>query len=173
MHQHEYDHHRYLLKQQSSAIFCQILLNFFAIVNNPDWVHWYEGIGGMQLLHWYSNSFLEQIFNCFASFAPDFGNGKVMSESCLIAKLNTKALVCAITVMKTFCDQIKSYQATMPLITVMPWVVVAYTVSPWNNTQACGTKKDKKNSTLTDGASVLILITTQTLNSTAMGINAS
>jgi hypothetical protein len=71
----------------------QILLNFVAIVNNLDWVRWYKSVGKMPLLHWYSYSFLEQFFNCFADFGTDFGNGNVMSENRPIAKLNTKALV--------------------------------------------------------------------------------
>jgi hypothetical protein len=58
-----------------------------------------------------------------------------MSESCPITKLNTKALVRALTVMKTFHDQINLHQATMTPITVMPGVVAAYTISPWNSTQ--------------------------------------
>jgi hypothetical protein len=44
-------------------ILCKNLLNFVAIVNNPDWVCWLENIGLMPLLHWYCYSFLEQIFN--------------------------------------------------------------------------------------------------------------
>jgi hypothetical protein len=107
----------------------------------------------MPLLHWCSYSFLEQIFNCFADFAMDFGNGNVMSENCPIAKLNTKALVCASAVMKEFCDQINLHQATMTPITVMPGVIAAYMVFPWNNAQACEPKKDNKSITLADGAS--------------------
>jgi hypothetical protein len=42
----------------SQPIFCQILLNFVAIVNNPDWVHWSNNVGLMPLLHWYYYSFL-------------------------------------------------------------------------------------------------------------------
>jgi hypothetical protein len=53
-------------------IFCQILLNFVAIVNNPDWVHWSDNVGLMPLLHWYCYSSIEQIFNCFADFANNF-----------------------------------------------------------------------------------------------------
>ncbi len=45
-------------------IFRQILLNFVAIVNNPDWVRWSDNVGSMHSLHWYCYSFLEQIFNC-------------------------------------------------------------------------------------------------------------
>jgi hypothetical protein len=54
------------------SIFHQILLNFVAIVNNPDWVRWSDNIGLMPLLHWYCYSFLEWIFNCFADFATNF-----------------------------------------------------------------------------------------------------
>jgi hypothetical protein len=50
----------------------QTLLNFIAIVNNPDWVCWSDNVGLMPLLHWYCYSFLEQIFNYFANFATDF-----------------------------------------------------------------------------------------------------
>jgi hypothetical protein len=71
--------------------FRQILLNFVAIVNNPDWVHWSDNIGLMPLLHWYCYSFLEQIFNCFLDFATDFGNGNIMTEAHPITKLNTSA----------------------------------------------------------------------------------
>jgi hypothetical protein len=134
-------------------ILCQIQLNFVAIDNNPDWVCWYKSVGGMPLLHWYSYSFLEQIFNCFADFPTDFGNGNIMSENCLIAELNTKALVCALTVMKTFRDQNNLHQATMTPITVMPGVLTAYMVSPWNSAQACEPKKDDKHITIADGAS--------------------
>jgi hypothetical protein len=55
--------------------------------------------------------------------------------------------------MKTFCKQTNLHQATMTPITVIPGAVAAYTVSHWNNTQACRPKKANKNSSLTDGAS--------------------
>ncbi len=73
-------------------IFCQILLNFVAIVNNPDWVCWSDNIGLMPLLHWYCYSFLEQILNCFADFANDFWNGNIMTKAHSITKLNTSTL---------------------------------------------------------------------------------
>ncbi len=41
----------------------------------------------------------------------------------------------------------------MTPITVMPGVVAAYTLSPWNSAQACGPKKEDKNTSFTDGAS--------------------
>ncbi len=50
----------------------QILLNFVAIVNNPDWVRWSDDVGLMPSPHWYCYSILEQNFNCFANFATDF-----------------------------------------------------------------------------------------------------
>jgi hypothetical protein len=133
-------------------IFRQILLNFVAIVNNLDWVRWFDNIGLMPLLHWYCYSFLEQIFNCFANFATDFGNGIIMTEARPITKLTTSALKSALMVLKTFCSQINLHQATMTTITVMPGSVAAYNVNPWNNTQTCGLRKDDKNS-LGDGAS--------------------
>jgi hypothetical protein len=50
---------------EPQLILCQILLNFVAIINNPDWVHWLDNIGLMPLLNWYCYSFfIKQIFNC-------------------------------------------------------------------------------------------------------------
>jgi hypothetical protein len=137
---------------EPQPILCQILLNFNTIVNNPDWVRWSENVGLMPSLHWYCFSFLKQIFNCFANFATDFGNRSIMSEACLITKLNMSAMLCALIVLKTFCSQINLHQATMTAITAMPGSVTAYTVIPWNNTQVCGPGKDGRNF-LADGAS--------------------
>jgi hypothetical protein len=106
----------------------------------------------MPLLHWYCYSFLKQIFNCFSDFSTDFGNGNIMTEARPITELNTSALKSALTVLKTFCSQINLHQVTMIAIMVMPGSVTAYTINPWNNTQASGPRKDEKNS-LADGAS--------------------
>jgi hypothetical protein len=133
-------------------IFHQILLNFVAKVNNPDWVRWSDNIGLMPLLHWYCYSFLEQIFNCFADFATNFGNGNIMTEACPITELNTSTLKSALTVLKTFRSQINLHQATMTAIMVMPGSVSAYNVNPWNNIQASRLRKEDKNS-LADCAS--------------------
>jgi hypothetical protein len=65
---------------------------------------------------------------------------------------NPSALKSALMVLKTFHSQINLHQATMTAITVMPGSVTAYTINPWKNTQACGPRKDEKNS-LMDGAS--------------------
>jgi hypothetical protein len=99
----------------------------------------------MPLLHWYCYSFLKQFFNCFAEFATDLGNGNIMSKARPITELNTSTLKSALTVLKTFCSQINLHQATMTTTTVMPGYVTAYTVNPWNNTQASGPRKDEKN----------------------------
>jgi hypothetical protein len=85
--------------EKPQPILWQILLKFVSVINNPDWVRWVESIGAMPNLHWYCYTFLERIFNCFADFATDFGNGNIMSESRPIAELNKKALVGALTVM--------------------------------------------------------------------------
>jgi hypothetical protein len=111
---------------ESQPILHQILLNFVAIVNNPDWVLWSDNIGSMPSLHWYCCSFLEQIFNCFANFATDFGDGNIMSKARPITELNTSALKSALMVLKMFCYQINLHQATMTAITVMPGSVTAY-----------------------------------------------
>ena len=60
-----------------------------------------------------------------------------MSESRLIAELNTKALVGALTVMKAFWNQINLHQATMLPIVIAQSVIAAYNIRPWNNTQSC------------------------------------
>jgi hypothetical protein len=75
-----------------------------------------------------------------------------MTKACLITKLNTSTLKSALTVLKTFCSQINLRQATMTAVRVMPGSIIAYTVNPWNNTQASGQRKDEQNS-LADGAS--------------------
>jgi hypothetical protein len=123
---------------EPQPILRQILLNYVAIVNNPDWVRWLDNVGLMPLLYWYCYSFLEQIFNCFANFTTDFGNGNIMSKACLITEFNRSALKRSLMVLKTFCYQIDLHQAFMTTITVMPGSVTAYTVNPWNNTQASG-----------------------------------
>jgi hypothetical protein len=135
-------------------IFHQILLNFVAIVNNPDWVRWSDNVGSMPmpLLHWYCYSFLEQIFNWFADFPTYFGNSNIMTKDCPITKLNTSTLKSALMVFKTFCSQINLHRATLTTVMVMPGSVSTYNVNPWNNIQTSGLRKDDKDS-LADGAS--------------------
>jgi hypothetical protein len=106
-------------------ILYQIHLNLVIIINNPDWVRWSDNVGLMPLLHWYCYRFLKQIFNCFANFATDFGNGNIMTEACQITELNANALKSALTVLKTFCSQINLHQATKTAITLMPGSIAA------------------------------------------------
>ncbi len=84
-----------------------------------------------------------------------------MSKALPITELNMSALIRALTVLKTFCSQINLHQATMTAFTVMPGSVTAYTLSTWNNTQACRPRKDERNS-ISDGASCPISNTTST-----------
>ena len=71
---------------EPQPILHQILLNFVTIVNDADWVRWSDNVGPVPSLHWYCYSFLKQIFNCFANFATDFGNGNIMSKACLCSR---------------------------------------------------------------------------------------
>jgi hypothetical protein len=116
----------------------------------------------MPLLHWYCSSFLKQIFNCYADFTTDFGNGNIISEACPITKLNTSTLKSALTILKTFCYQINLHQATMTAIMIMPGSVTAYNVNPWNSIQARVPRKDERNSPA-NGTSRPISNTTCTL----------
>jgi hypothetical protein len=84
----------------SQPLYCQILLRFVNLLNNPDFDAWYAATkGSMPSLHWHVYSFLERIFNLFAKFAMDFGNVNVMTGLCPLAELNTKPLVKALTVL--------------------------------------------------------------------------
>jgi hypothetical protein len=107
----------------SHPILCQLLLQFVAIVNNPDWVQLIESVSQRPLLYWYCYSYLKRVFNCFANFATNFNNGNIMSENRPITELNTLTLVRALTVMKTFCQQINLHQAQLISIMVMPATV--------------------------------------------------
>jgi hypothetical protein len=66
----------------------------------------------------------------------------IVRDQKFVLQRNTSALVCALTVLKTFCSQINLHQATMTAIMAMPGFLTACTISPWNNTQVCGTRKD-------------------------------
>ena len=109
--------------KKTQPILRQILLKFVSVINNLEWVRWSKSVGGMPNLYWYCCTFLERIFNCFADFATDFGNGNIMSESRPIAELNRKALVRALTVTKAFCNHINLHPATMLPIVISTWVL--------------------------------------------------
>jgi hypothetical protein len=48
----------------------------------------------MPSLHWYCYSFLKQIFNGFADFATDFGNGNIMTKARPITKQHERTKEC-------------------------------------------------------------------------------
>jgi hypothetical protein len=110
-------------------LYCQILLTFINLLNNPDFNAWYAATkGSMPSLHWHIYSFLEKTFNLFAKFAADFGNVNVMTGSRPLAKLNTKPLVKVLTVLKAFKDQLTLAQSTNS-----PIPILVATVSKFSN----------------------------------------
>jgi hypothetical protein len=110
-------------------LYCQILLKFINLLNNPDFDAWYAATkGSIPTLHWHVYSFLEQIFNLFAKFAMDFGNVNIMTVSRPLAELNTKLLAQALMVLKAFKDQLTLAQSTNS-----PIPILATTVSKFSN----------------------------------------
>jgi hypothetical protein len=118
-------------------LYRQILLKFVNLLNNPDFDTWYAATkGSMPSLHWHVYSFLKRIFNLFAKFAMDFGNVNVMTGLCPLVELNTKPLVKALTVLKTFEDQLTLAQSTNS-----PIPILAATVSKFH-TRSSGTNSN-------------------------------
>jgi hypothetical protein len=116
-------------------LYCQILLKFVNLLNNPDFDTWYAATkGSMPSLHWHVYSFLECIFNLVTKFAMDFGNVNVMTGSRPLAELNTKLLVKTLTVMKAFKDQLTHAQSTNSPIPILAATVSKLTPSsPFTN----------------------------------------
>jgi hypothetical protein len=116
-------------------LYCQILLKFVNLLNNPDFNTWYAANkGSMPSLHWHVYSFLERIINLFAKFATNFGNVNIMIRSCPLAELNTKPLVKALTVMKAFEDQLTLAQSTNNPIPILAATISKFTIrSPFTN----------------------------------------
>jgi hypothetical protein len=116
-------------------LYCQILLKFVNLMNNPNFDAWYAANkGSMPSLHWHVYSFLECIFNLFSKFATDFGNIKVMTGLRPLAELNTKLLVKALTVLKAFEDQLTLAQSTNSPISILAATVSKFsTRSPGTN----------------------------------------
>ncbi len=110
-------------------LYCQVLLKFINLLNNPDFDAWYAATkGSMPSLHWHIYSFLGQIFNLFAKFTMDFGNVNVMTGLHPLAELNTKPLVKALMVLKAFEDQLTHAQSTNS-----PIPILAATMSKFSN----------------------------------------
>jgi hypothetical protein len=110
-------------------LYCQVLLKFINLLNNPDFDAWYAATkGSTPFLHWHVYYFLEQIFNLFAKFAMDFGNINVMTGLHPLVELNTKPLVKALTVLKAFEDHL-----TLVQFTNSPIPILAVTMSMLSN----------------------------------------
>ncbi len=116
-------------------LYCQILLKFVNLLNNPDFNAWYAATkGSMPSLHGHVYSFLKRILNLFAKFATDFGNVNVMTGLRPLAELNTKLLVKALTVLKAFKDQLTLTQSTNSPIPILAATVSKFsTRSPGTN----------------------------------------
>jgi hypothetical protein len=123
---------------EPQPLYCQILIKFVNLLNNPDFNAWYAATkGSMPSLHWHVYSFLEHIFNLFAKFATDFGNANIMKELRPLAELNTKLLVKALMVLKAFKDQLTLVQSTNSPIPILATTVSKFsTRSPGTNSNA-------------------------------------
>jgi hypothetical protein len=120
-------------------LYCQILLKSVNLLNNPDFDTWYAATkGSMPSLHWHVYSFLERIFNLFAKFAMDFGSVNVMTRSHPLAKLNTKLLVKALTVLKAFEDQLTLAQSTNSPIPILAATVSKFSTRELGHQFKCG-----------------------------------
>jgi hypothetical protein len=91
----------------------------------------------MPLLHWHCYSFLERVFNHIANFATNLGNMNLTSENQPISELNIQPLICAITTMRTFKDNIILCHSLGTTIIAMVSSIEAYTLNPWNKTNSC------------------------------------
>ncbi len=73
----------------------------------------------MPLLQWHCYSFLKKGFNHIADFATDFGNVNIASENQPILELNIQPLICTITTMRVFEDNIILHQSLgVPMVTM-------------------------------------------------------
>jgi hypothetical protein len=91
----------------------------------------------MPLLDWHCYSFLERVFNNIANFDTNFGNVNIASENQPILELNIQPLICAITTMRAFEDNIILHHSLgMPIVT-MASSIEAYTLIPWNKMNSC------------------------------------
>ncbi len=98
----------------------QFLMKFIRIINSTEWVRWYDATHvHMPLLHWHYYSFIKRVFNHIANFATDFGNVNFESENLPILELNIQPLICAITTMRAFEDNITLHHSlVVPIITM-------------------------------------------------------
>jgi hypothetical protein len=124
----------------SQPLYCQILLKFVNLPNNPDFDTWYAATkGSMPSLHWHIYSFFERIFNLFAMFTMDFGNINVMTGLRPLAELNTKPLVKALMVMKAFKDQLTLAQSMNSPIPILAATVYKFSTRSLGTNSNVGT----------------------------------
>ncbi len=77
----------------------QFLLKFIKLLNNLEFDKWYcINKIHMPFLHWHIYTFLKKIFNLFAKFATNFGQVKVVTETCPLDDFNIKPLQKAVKV---------------------------------------------------------------------------
>jgi hypothetical protein len=91
----------------------------------------------MPRIRWHCYSFLEKIFNQVTNFATNFGNMNVASENHPILEPNIQPLVCAITTLRAFEDNIILHQFLGTPIVTMVSSIKAYTLHPLNKTNFC------------------------------------
>ncbi len=121
-------------------LYCQTLLKFVNLLNNPDFDTWYAATkGSMSSLHWHVYSFLKCIFNLFTKFAIDFGNINVMTRLRPLAELNTKPLVKALTVLKAFEDKLTLRQSTNSPIPILAATVFKFSTRSLGTNSNVGT----------------------------------
>ena len=116
----------------------KILMKFVELLNNHEFDTWYGQTGdAMPQLHWHAYTFLERIFNHFASFATNFNNVNVISKERPISELDVKPLVKAMLVFRTFEEQLMLHMSQMIPITIQAANVSKFSLSPYNKTNAC------------------------------------
>ena len=116
----------------------KILMKFIELLNNPDFDTWHGLTGdAMPQLHWHAYTFLERIFNHFASFATNFNNVNVISKERPISELDVKPLVKAMLVFRTIEEQLTLHMSQMIPITIQAVNVSKFSLSPYNKTNAC------------------------------------
>jgi hypothetical protein len=121
-------------------LYCQILLKFDNLLNNPDFNAWYAATkGSMPSLHWHVYSFLERIFDLFTKFTMDFGNVNVMTRLRSLAELNTKPLINALIVLKASKDQLTLVQSTNSPIPILAATVSKFSTRSLNTNSNVGT----------------------------------
>ncbi len=116
----------------------QFSMKFIRIINSTEWAQLYDATHAhMPLLHWRCYSFIKRVFNHIADFATNFGNVNIAAENQSISELNIQPLICAVTTMRAFEDNIILHQSLGMPINIMVSSIEAYTLNPWNKINSC------------------------------------